>query len=126
MWDSYQKEMTDPVKEDWSKNMDNAQSTIEYLESHDQLAVAPGASYVAPEDSSEISTLRNQAKSTIVEYSWKMVFAKDEAEFNSLLKEMQKTADGLGYQTVLEFDMANAKDQNAKREQVAKEFGDAD
>lgn len=126
MWDSYQKEMTDPVKEDWSKNMDNAQSTIEYLESHDQLAVAPGASYVAPEDSSEISTLRNQAKSTIVEYSWKMVFAKDEAEFNSLLKEMQKTADGLGYQTVLEFDMANAKDQNAKREQVAKEFGDTE
>ncbi|MCO5497371.1 ABC transporter substrate-binding protein [Enterococcus innesii] len=124
MWESYQNETTDPVKEDWSKNMGDAESTIGYLEENDQLLVAPGASYVAPEDSSEISTLRNQAKATIIEYSWRMVFAKDEAEFDQLLKEMQETADGLGYQTVLEFDMNNAKDQNEKRVEVAKEFGD--
>lgn len=124
MWESYQNETTDPVKEDWSKNMGGAESTIGYLEENDQLLVAPGASYVAPEDSSEISTLRNQAKATIIEYSWRMVFAKDEAEFDQLLKEMQETADGLGYQTVLEFDMNNAKDQNEKRVEVAKEFGD--
>lgn len=124
MWESYQNETTDPVKEDWSKNMGSAESTIGYLEENDQLLVAPGASYVAPEDSSEISTLRNQAKATIIEYSWRMVFAKDEAEFDQLLKEMQETADGLGYQTVLEFDMNNAKDQNEKRVEVAKEFGD--
>ncbi len=123
MWESYQNETTDPVKEDWSKNMGGAESTIGYLEENDQLLVAPGASYVAPEDSSEISTLRNQAKATIIEYSWRMVFAKDEAEFDQLLKEMQETADGLGYQTVLEFDMNNAKDQNEKRVEVAKEFG---
>lgn len=124
MWESYQNETTDPVKEDWSKNMGGAESTIGYLEENDQLLVAPGASYVAPEDSSEISTLRNQVKATIIEYSWRMVFAKDEAEFDQLLKEMQETADGLGYQTVLEFDMNNAKDQNEKRIEVAKEFGD--
>ncbi|MGM0164184.1 ABC transporter substrate-binding protein [Enterococcus sp. DIV1059_2] len=124
MWESYQNETTDPVKEDWSKNMGGAESTIGYLEENDQLLVAPGASYVAPEDSSEISTLRNQAKATIIEYSWRMVFAKDEAEFDQLLKEMQETADGLGYQTVLEFDMNNAKNQNEKRIEVAKEFGD--
>lgn len=124
MWESYQNETTDPVKEDWSKNMGGAESTIGYLEENDQLLVAPGASYVAPEDSSEISTFRNQAKATIIEYSWRMVFAKDEAEFDQLLKEMQETADGLGYQTVLEFDMNNAKDQNEKRIEVAKEFGD--
>lgn len=45
-------------------------------------------------------------------------------KFDQLLKEMQETADGLGYQTVLEFDMNNAKDQNEKRIEVAKEFGD--
>lgn len=76
MWESYQNETTDPVKEDWSKNMGGAESTIGYLEENDQLLVAPGASYVAPEDSSEISTLRNQAKATIIEYSWRMVLPK--------------------------------------------------
>ena len=102
--------------------MDNAETTVDYLENADQVIVAPGASYVAPEDSSEISTLRNQVKSTVVEYSWKMVFAKNEAEFNSLKKELQDTAKGLGYEDVLKVDMANAKDQNEQRESVVAEF----
>lgn len=120
MWESYQKDNTNPVIEDWSQHMGGSRTTIEYLEENDQLLVAPGASYVAPEDSAEISTLRNQVKSTIVEYSWKIVFAKNENEFNTLLKEMQKTADGLGYNTVLDFDMANAKAQNEQRLSVSK------
>jgi multiple sugar transport system substrate-binding protein/putative aldouronate transport system substrate-binding protein len=87
------------------------------------IAVAPGASYVAPEDSSEVDTIRNQVKAVIVENSWKMAFAADEAEFEALLEGLQSTADGLGYQTVLEVDMANAKEQATLREEVAAEFG---
>ena len=54
---------------------------------------------------------------------WHVIFLK-QYQVSQLLKEMQETADGLGYQTVLEFDMNNAKDQNEKRIEVAKEFGD--
>lgn len=122
LWETFQKENTNALKDDWSKHMDNAETTVEYLEKADQITVAPGASYVAPEDSSEIATLRNQVKSTVVEYSWKMVFAKDEAEFNSLKKELQDTAKGLGYEDVLKVDMANAKDQNTQREDVLAKF----
>ncbi|HIX69728.1 MAG TPA: ABC transporter substrate-binding protein [Candidatus Enterococcus stercoravium] len=122
LWETFQKDNTNALKEDWAKHMDNADTTVEYLEKADQITVAPGASYVAPEDSSEIATLRNQVKSTVVEYSWKMVFAKDEAEFNSLKKELQDTAKGLGYEDVLKVDMDNAKDQNSQREAVVAEF----
>lgn len=124
MWETYQKENTDPLKQDWTKQMDGAETTLDYLEASKQIEVAPGASYVAPEDNSEISVLRNQIKSTIIEYSWKMSFAKDEKEFNKLLKEMQDTANGLGYEQVFEVDMANAKDQNEQRISVAKEFAE--
>ena len=55
--------------------MGGAESTIGYLEER-PIVSCPGASYVAPEDSSEISTLRNQAKATIIEYSWRMVLPK--------------------------------------------------
>lgn len=123
MWESYIEENTNPVKDDWSENMGGALSTVEYLRENDQILVAPGASYVAPEDSSEISTLRNQVKSTVVEYSWRMIFAKDEAEFDSLLAEMQEIAIGLGYEQVLEVDMASALEQNEQRQAVAEEFG---
>jgi multiple sugar transport system substrate-binding protein/putative aldouronate transport system substrate-binding protein len=49
-----------------------------------------------------------------------MVFAADENEFNSLLKEMQDTVIGLGYDKVLAVDMQNAKDQNAARVEASK------
>ena len=62
--------------------------------------------------------------SVIVDSSWKMVFAKDEAEFNSLLKEMQDTVKGLGYKDVLKVDMKNAQDEANARIQVVKDYNE--
>ncbi|WP_129789850.1 ABC transporter substrate-binding protein [Promicromonospora panici] len=122
-WPSYLKTSGNPLTEDWSEHVGGATTTMEYLQSNDMLLVAPGASFTTPADDSETETLRNQVKATIVEHSWKMAFAKDEAEFDSLLAEMQETANGLGYEKVLEVDIANAKAQNEARAAVAKEFG---
>ncbi|GAA1989983.1 hypothetical protein GCM10009718_29590 [Isoptericola halotolerans] len=122
-WPSYQESVANPLTEDWSSRVGGATTAMEYLETAGELIVAPGASYVAPPDGSEIEANRNQAKAAIIEHSWKMVFAKDEAEFESLLTSMQNTANGLGYEAVLEFDMANAQAQNESREAVAAEFG---
>ena len=85
--------------------------------------VGAGASFTAPTDSSEIETLRNQVKATIVQTSWQMVFAESDAQFDSLLSSMQETAKGLGYDKVLEVDMANAESQDAARKAVSAEFG---
>jgi putative aldouronate transport system substrate-binding protein len=123
LWPSYQETAANPLTEDWSEHMGGAKTTMEYLQSNDQLLVAPGASFTNPTDTSEIETLRNQVKATIVEHSWKMAFAKDEAEFESLLAEMQETANGLGYEKVLEVDLATAKARVAAQEAVANEFG---
>ncbi|MFC0672601.1 ABC transporter substrate-binding protein [Brachybacterium hainanense] len=123
MWETYQATAANPLTEDWAGRMGGAATTMDYLRSSDMLAVAPGASYVAPEDSSEISTIRNQVKAVIVEASWKMSFAKDQAEFDALLEDLRTTADGLGYQKVLEVDMANAKEQDALRQEVLAQFG---
>ena len=118
LWDSVLEKNTTALDTDWQTKM-NAKTTIEYLQNTDQLMVAPGSSFVAPAEESQITTLRGQCKAIIVEYSWKMVFAADENEFNSLLKEMQDTVKGLGYDEVLAVDMQNAKDQNAARVEAA-------
>jgi len=123
MWETYQASVSNPLVDDWAGRMGGAATTMEYLVANDMVAVAPGASYVAPEDSSEVETIRNQVKAVIIENSWKMAFASDEAEFDALLEGLRTTADGLGYQTVLEVDMANAEEQAALREEVAAEFG---
>jgi multiple sugar transport system substrate-binding protein/putative aldouronate transport system substrate-binding protein len=118
LWDSVLEANTTPLDTDWQTKM-SAKTTIEFLQKNNQLMVAPGSSYVAPAEDSEITTLRGQCKAIIVEYSWKMVFAANEDEFNSLLKEMQDTVKGLGYDQVLAVDMQNAKDQNAARVEAA-------
>src|SRR5699024_7613279 len=123
MWETYQESVANPLTEDWAAQMGGHATTMEYLEANDMLLVGTGASYVAPEETAEVETIRNQVKAVIVEDSWKMAFAADEAEFESLLTSMRETALGLGYDTVLEVDMTNAKDQNAMREEVAARFG---
>ena len=122
-WPSYQKLTSTALSKDWSSHMDDATSTMDYLKKNDQLLVAPGASYTAPTDSSEIQTLRNQIKAVIVQYSWKMSFAKNDAEFASLQKELISKANGLGFDKVLKVDMDNAKAQNTARVDVAKKLG---
>ncbi|QNU68444.1 extracellular solute-binding protein [Ruminiclostridium herbifermentans] len=114
LWDSVLEKNKTALDEDWQAKM-GAKTTLEYLEKNNQVLVAPGSSYIAPAEDSEIKTLRGQCRSIIVEYSWKMVFASSDDEFYSLQKEMQETVKGLGYDKVLAIDMKNAKDQNAAR-----------
>lgn len=123
LWPSYQALVETPLSENWSEHMGGATSGMEFLESHDQLLVAPGASYTAPADTSEIETLRNQVKAAIIQTSWQMVFANSESNFDSLWSGLATTASGLGYDQVLEFDMANARAQNDAREAIVAEFG---
>lgn len=124
MWPSYQELVASPLSEDWSKHMGGATTTMQYLTDNDEVLVAPGASFTVPTDNSETETLRNQVKAVIVQYSWQLSFAETDAKFDSLWKELQTTASGLGYDKVLEVDMATAKAQNEAREQIVKDFAE--
>lgn len=106
---------------DWAEHM-GASSTMEYLIANDMLAVAPGSSYAVPEADSNITTIRGQCKATVIDNSWKMIFAADNAEFESLFKTMQETALGLGYEDVLAVDEQNADDWTAARQASAEKF----
>ena len=122
MWSSELEKNNTELDIDWQEKAGGAKSTMEYLENTGALAVAPGTSYTQPAESSDITTLRNQCKAEIVDSSWQMVFAKDEAEFNAILKDMQDTVKGLGYEQVLELDMQNAKDQAAARVEAVENY----
>lgn len=118
-WESYLEMIETPIDKDWSEHMGGAKTTMEYLTKNDMLGIAPGTTYSTPEEDSNISTIRGQVKQTIVDNSWKMIFAKDDAEFDSIKANMIKTAKGLGYEDCLKVDFKNAKDQNAARKKAA-------
>jgi multiple sugar transport system substrate-binding protein/putative aldouronate transport system substrate-binding protein len=118
LWDTVIAARATNLQKSWQEAY-GAQDTFTYLKENNQLLVAPGTNFVGTAQSSDIEALRNQCKAVIVDYSWKMVFAKDEAEFKSLLKDMQDTVIGLGYNDVLDFDLKCAKDQTAARKAAA-------
>lgn len=125
MWSSVLEKNNTSLDNSWKEWAGGAETTIEYLENKDALSVSPGISYTQPEESSDITTLRNQCKTTIVDSSWQMVFASDEAEFNEILKNMQDTVKGLGYEEVLKVDMQNAKDQAAAKKQAVEDYNNS-
>jgi putative aldouronate transport system substrate-binding protein len=114
LWESVLELNSTPLDQSWQEK-NNALTTLEYLTNNNQYVVAPGTDFIQPSEPSEISTLRAQCNSIIKENSWKMVYAKDQAEFDALLKNMQDTVIGLGYEDVLAYDMDIASQQNAAR-----------
>ena len=114
-WDSYLEDNKTKLDTSWQEQM-KAKTTIDYLEQHTNYSVAPGNAYVPEAAGSKIDTMRNQCKAVIVQNSWKMVFAKNQAEFDSYLSNMQTTVKGLGYDEVLKFDQSISDKYKAARD----------
>ena len=111
-----------PLSQDWSAHMGGAKTTMEYLKKNNMIEVAPGATYVQPDENSQISTLRGSVKTEIVNDSWKASFANSDSAFNKILSDMRSTTEGLGMDQVLAVDMKNAKDQDKARKAIVKQF----
>lgn len=111
-WDSAV--VATPVHSSWQAKM-GAQSTMEYLEQEDKLLIAPGTDYIAPGEPNFITQYRDECKEVIVDYSWKMIFAKDKGEFDNLLRQMREIVMASGYDQVLESDLRVAKELNEAR-----------
>jgi len=117
LWESYIEYMSTPVHQSWQEQT-GALTTFEYLNNHGMIIVKPGTHYIPESDPSSISTIRADVRSVIVDYSWSMVFAKDDAEFYSLLEEMQSTAYELGYDEVFQWDLEIAKKADLERDKA--------
>lgn len=81
-----------------------AQNEVEYLEGTDQLKMVANINIPLASDSTDIALIRSQCGTLIKDTSWQMVFAKDEAEFNSLWENMCTQLEGLGWGTLTEYD----------------------
>lgn len=118
-WADYVEKTSSPLKEDWANHfgVDVSTTAIEYFSSIGKTLTEPGTNYAVPDYSTDISTIKEQCAQVILEKSWQMAFASSDDDFESLLKEMQDTCKGLGYDQVLEIDMVNCEAQFAAFEE---------
>ncbi len=109
-WDSVIAMRQSDIEKDWASHI-GSQSVMNYLQDNNALIVSPGVSYKATKETTELSTIRVQCAAAITEYSWKMVFATDDSEFNSLYSDLLNRTTALGYSQIYEYDLTNAKDE---------------
>jgi len=117
LWESEMNRTATVLQNKWSEAMD-ADTTIDYLEKNGKLLVSPGCEYNEGEESAEIKEIREAVKRIIIEKSWKMVFAADEEEFNSIWQDMKSKCDGLGFEDVYEFDLQNAMAEGEIKKEI--------
>ena len=82
----------------------NADNEVKYLEGTDQLKMVANINIPLATDSTDIALIRSQCGTLIKDTSWQMVFAADEAEFNSLWDNLMTQLEGLNWNTLTEYD----------------------
>ncbi|SFJ31755.1 putative aldouronate transport system substrate-binding protein [Paenibacillus sp. UNC496MF] len=93
---------------DWQSTY-NAENPTDYYLKNKMIDVVPNINTSLGADSSDIKNERSQISDYVKNTSWKIVFAKNQAEFDQLWTKMQKDVEGLGWKDVLAADTVKAQ-----------------
>lgn len=101
LWNSYLKSSPSKLVMDWRAKT-GVLTAREYFEKNGLITIAdPVFTGKAPEKMTRaLEQKKGQVSSVIRNYSWRMVFAKDQTEFDLLYNEMSVKARSLGYNEV--------------------------
>ena len=91
------------MKKDWAAKF-GADEPAEWMQKNNKLVISPNVTVPLGSDTNEIGTIRSQCNTTLCDYSWRMIFATSDAEFDAMWDEMTATLDGEGYQDLYKFD----------------------
>ncbi len=119
LWETSIKLNRTLLDDNWTTQF-GTQNMVEYLKSRNMLDVIPGCAYTRPTENSEISNKRTQCGTLVKETSWRMVFAKDEAEFNKLWADMKTQLTGFGYEDIIAADKVVVEAIKASRAEAIK------
>jgi putative aldouronate transport system substrate-binding protein len=110
MWKSSIDHSPSPVDKSWREAM-GATTMKEYYTKNNMTAVTKQTFTGSPPTPlpSDIQQKQNEVGKVIREYSWKMVIAKSDEEFNSLKQQMVSKAKGLGYDQVVAWEIDQTK-----------------
>jgi multiple sugar transport system substrate-binding protein/putative aldouronate transport system substrate-binding protein len=104
-WKSYLEANKTTMTNEWSQKY-GAANQVEYLTAKGQLKPVPSINMILPIDTTDIALIRSQTGAQICDTSWRMIFAKDDTEFNKMWSDMKTSLDGLGWKQLVAFDKA--------------------
>ncbi len=93
---------------EWQKAY-NATTPTEYYQKNNMIDIVPNINTSLGSDSSDIKNKRSQISDYVKNTSWKMIFAKNQAEFDQLWNKLKSDVVGLGWNDVLAVDTERAQ-----------------
>lgn len=118
-WGTYKEETMTDMKKEWAEKF-GAAEPVEYMKANNKLIISPNASVSLPTDSADISVIRNQCNEAVCDYSWRMIYASDDAAFDAMWDEMTAYLDGVGFQDLVKFDTEKHTIELEAKKAVAK------
>lgn len=115
-WSSWKEATSTQMKKEWEEKF-GAKEPAEWMKKNNKLVISPNVTVSLPSDPADIAVVRNQCNELVCDYSWKMIFASDDAQFDSMWDEMTATLEGNGFKDLCDFDTEkhtielNAKNQ---------------
>ena len=102
-WATYKEANYTQMRKEWEAKF-GAKEPAEYMKKNNILVITPNISVALPTDDNDISLIRGQCTDAVNKYSWQMIYAKSDAEFEKLWDDMVKELNGYGFDKLMEFD----------------------
>ncbi|SEU20504.1 extracellular solute-binding protein [Paenibacillus sp. NFR01] len=93
---------------DWQKTFDAVNAT-DYYRKNNMIDIVPNINTSLGTDSSDIKNKRSQISDYVKDTSWKMIFSKNQADFDQLWTKLKSDLVGLGWNDVLAADTEKAQ-----------------
>lgn len=103
LWDSSKSHNPTKLVQDW-QSVTSYKIIGDMITEKKMFTTMPMSMRMVPAMPDDIQTICTQIGNVVKADSWKMVFAKDQTEFDSLLKDMTDKANGLGLDKVITWD----------------------
>lgn len=117
-WASYNATLKYDILDDW-RAWSGYTLQEEYLDARDK-AVAPGTTYSEAERDDDLELLWEQVSKAICDYSWRAIYAANDAEYDAIVKEMKEKTAAYGYEEVAQFYRDEAVKRKALEDEVLK------
>ena len=116
-WKSYKDMTMTEMKKEWQEHF-GAEDAVDYMKKNNQLLASPSVDFTPASDEGDIAAMRVDVNKTLCTYTWQLIFAENDDDFEALWDAMVEKMDGFGYKELYENDVAVYQEEVAMKAAV--------
>ena len=113
-WQSYKDMTMTQMKKEWQEYF-QAEDAVDYMNKNGQLLASPSVDFTPPSDSNDIAAIRLDVNKQLCTYTWQLIFAETDEDFELLWDKMVEKMDGFGYKDLYAYDVSVYQEEVAAK-----------